>query len=107
MAHYTPEGRLMVEIEVWCGQRDYLCFRCNAGTFLSYDATRFVSGLPKGFSDLLILRSDGRACFVETKIHPRKPTKEQLNFIQAVKNHGFRAGVAYNLQEAIDIIEGE
>jgi len=53
---------------------------------------------------LLILKPNGVACFVETKVHPRKPTPEQLRFIDAVKKLGYRAGVAYTLEEAIAII---
>ena len=103
----TPESRLMAQVMIWCGERGYLSFRCNAGTFISADGSRYVKGLPQGFSDILILRNDGKACFVETKIHPRKPTKQQLDFIAAVKKYGYRAGVAYSLEEAIKIIEGD
>ena len=106
-SHTTPEGRLMVSVEIWCGEHGHLCFRCNAGTFISSDGLRYVQGLPEGFSDLLVLRDDGVACFVETKIHPRKPTQKQMNFIAAVRSRGYRAGVAYSLEEAISIIEGK
>lgn len=94
----------MQEIAIWCGKNGFLSFRCNAGTFLSTDGSRFVVGLPKGFSDLLILKPNGVACFVETKVHPRKPTPEQLRFIDAVRKLGYRAGVAYTLEEAKAII---
>lgn len=106
-SHDTPEGRLMQTIAIWCGERGYMSFRCNAGTFLSADGSRYVVGLPRGFSDMLILKPGGQAAFVETKIHPRKPTDEQVRFISAVRSYGFRAGVAYSLEDAKKIIEGE
>lgn len=106
-SHTTPEGKLMVEVMIWCGEHGHKCFRCNAGSFLSYDGMRHVEGLPEGFSDLLVLRNDGKACLVETKIHPKKPTPAQVRFIESVKKDGYRAGVAYSLEEAIKIINGE
>lgn len=105
-SHQTPEGRLMQEVGIWCGAQGYLSFRCNAGTFMSADGTRYVRGLPEGFSDILVLKPGGEACFIETKIHPRKPTPQQLKFIAAVRKLGYRAGVAYNLEEAKEIIDG-
>lgn len=100
----TPEHNLGQSIRIWCGERGYLAWHCNVGTFLTTDGRYVPSGLPRGFSDLLILTPHG-ACFVETKIHPRKPTQAQLDFIQAVRKLGYRAGVAYTLDEAIAIIE--
>lgn len=96
----------MQSVAIWCGERGYMSFRCNAGTFISPDGSRYVTGLPKGFSDMLILKPGGEACFVETKIHPRKPTEEQVRFIEAVRAMGFKAGVAYDLEDAKRIIEG-
>lgn len=103
----TPEKRLMQEIELWCGGKDYLCFHCNVGTFYTKEGIPIRTGLPNGFPDLLVFRNDGIACLVETKVHPRKPTADQLRFIEVIRRHGFRAGVAYSLDEAISIIEGE
>lgn len=102
-----PEHRLMNEVCIWCGSNGYLSFRTNAGTFLSADGSHYVKGLPQGFPDLLILRPDGKACFVETKIHPRKATPEQERFIALVKSMGYRAGVAYTVDDARKIIEDD
>lgn len=63
------------------------------------------SGIPEGFPDLMVLRSDGKACFVETKIHPRKPTKIQLQRQELLRSLGYRAGTAYTVDEAMEIIE--
>lgn len=121
----TPEHALMNSISIWCGEHDYLCFRINVGLFYTErKATgtdedwiqigtglrkcyqQISTGVPKGFSDLFILKDNGHVCFVETKVHPRKATDEQVRFIEAVRKRGFRAGVAYTLEEAIEIIDG-
>ena len=103
----TPESALMAKIALLAGSLGYMCFRCNAGTFLSADGTRYVKGLPEGFSDMLILKPNGEACFIETKVKPRKPTKQQINFINTVRSYGFRAGVAYTVDEARRIMDGD
>ena len=101
----TPEHNLGQQIRIWCGEHGYLAWHCNVGTLLTQDGRYVPTGLPEGFSDLLILTAHG-ACFVETKIHPRKPTQQQIDFIDSVKKLGYHAGVAYSLDEAIKIIEG-
>lgn len=61
----------------------------------------FRTGLPVGFPDLLIIKDNGQVAFCETKIHPRKPTQEQLNFIENLKIRGFNAFVAYDINEFV------
>ena len=77
-------------------------FRTNAGTVRLPNGKMF-HGLPKGFSDIMFIRKDGQACFIETKVAPNKPTPEQLAFIEKMQKLGCRAGVAYSLVEAVDI----
>jgi hypothetical protein len=52
--------------------------------------------------DLTIITDDGRVIFCETKIHPRKPTQEQINFINMLNTRGIKAFVAYSLEEFIE-----
>jgi hypothetical protein len=77
-------------------------FRTNAGSYYTRDGQR-VSGLPKGFPDVLFIRPDGQACFVETKVKPNKATPEQSVFIDKMIALGCRAGVAYTVDEAMEI----
>jgi hypothetical protein len=98
----TPEHRLQNEIKLWCGEHNIICLRINVGKVKTVDGRWFDTGLPVGFSDLLLLSADGKATFVETKIKPRKPTEQQIQFIQLMKNRGFNAFVAYSLQEFIE-----
>lgn len=86
--------------------QEYGCktFRVNVGKVKMQDGRWFETGLPKGFSDVLVVRGDGKTCFVETKLHPRKPTKEQARFMLAMIKHGCPSGVAYTVEEAVEII---
>lgn len=101
----TPEQRLTKEIMLFCSQQNWLCFHINVGKgyLIKPDGSKsyFQTGLPKGASDLWILTDDGKLIFCETKIHPRKPTPDQLNFISQMRARGFNAFVAYSLQEFI------
>lgn len=80
-------------------------FRVNVGTARTQDGRYFNLGLPKGFSDLLCIRQDGRAVFIECKVKPNKPTKEQCNFILAMIEQGCAAGIAFSVDEAKRIVE--
>ena len=67
--------------------------------------------MPKGFSDLfgILPASKTRSgyavpVFIETKVHPNKPSKEQIEFLQEKCAEGCAAGVAYNLTEAWGLI---
>lgn len=99
----TKEHRLMNEIRLWCGQHDWLCFRCNVGTHLLADGTYFNTGLPVGFPDLMALSNDGRVVFCECKVKPNKASVEQLEFIKTVKDRSFRAGVCYSVEDFISL----
>lgn len=100
----TPEHRLMNEVRLWCGKHDMLCFRCNVGTYLLANGTYMDTGLPVGFPDLLVLTDKGEAVFVECKVKPNKPTKEQLEFLNNVKRRGFKGGVVYGIEDFINLV---
>lgn len=90
---------------LWCGQHDWLCFHTNVGKVQMIDGRYFDTGLPKGWPDLMILTNKGETIFCETKIHPRKPTKEQINTIEVLQKRGFLAFVCYSLGEFIEVVE--
>lgn len=103
----TPEQKLDKEIMIYCGKCGWLCFHTNVGSVMTADGRIFRTGLPKGFPDLLILMPNGETVFCETKIHPRKPTQEQINCINLLKSYGFLAFVAYSLEEFIQTLYKE
>ena len=95
------ESRLIYEIMCELGRRGAV-FRTNAGQFYTKGGQR-VSGLPKGFCDILFVGADGVACFVECKVPGGKLTPEQISFIERMQKLGARAGIAYSVEDALEI----
>ena len=81
-------------------------YRCNSGNVRLPNGKQF-RGMPKGFSDVMLIRPGGKACFVEIKVRPNAPTPEQLVFIEKMQGLGCLAGVAYSIDEALKICEIE
>jgi hypothetical protein len=67
---------------------------------------RKIELLPKGFSDLLFIGTDGTVAFIECKDDKGKLRPEQERFIATVKSYGHKAGVARSSEEALKIING-
>jgi Holliday junction resolvase len=78
----------------------YTVFRANVGKVKLADGRWFDTGLPQGFSDLFAVKN-GHIYFIEVKVKPKKPSAEQLNFIDRMIQQGCRAGVAYSVDEAV------
>ena len=102
----TKEHRLMDEIRLEAGRRGWLAFRMNVGTFYAPDGSHVSTGLPEGFPDLMVVMDGGKVGYIETKVHPRRPTEAQLRVQAALRAHGCPAGTAYTLDEALAILEG-
>lgn len=97
----TPEQYLDKQIMLWCGEHNWLCFHCNVGRVKTDDGRIFSTGLPTGFPDLLIITDTGKTIFCETKIKPRKPSSDQIKFINNLINRGHIAFVSYSINEFI------
>lgn len=82
-----------------------ICIRQNSGNFYAPDGRRVKCGIT-GMSDLLFI-GQGFVAFIEVKTDKGKPTPEQVNFIEAVRRLGHRAGIARSTEDAIKIIRGE
>ena len=95
------ESRLVYEIMQELGRHGAI-FRTNAGTHYTKDG-KPISGLPKGFTDLLFIGRDGRASFVECKTDKGKPTPEQVKFIEKMREHNCNAGIARSVADAVAI----
>ena len=67
---------------------------------------RPVIGCPKGTSDLLFI-GENKVAFIECKDDKGRPSEEQLNFIEAVRGLGHRAGIARSPEDAVEIIKKE
>jgi hypothetical protein len=97
-----PEKILSKQIQAVCGENNIICFDVNVGGGQLITGSYFRTGLPRGFSDLLLFTSNGKTAFIETKIKPRKPSQEQINFINTMKKRGFIAGVVYDINDFIN-----
>ena len=97
----TAESRLLYEVIREIGKYGAV-YRTNAGAALLPNGQTF-RGLPAGFADCMAILPGGKACFVEVKVKPNKPTKQQLVFIGKMQRLGCRAGVAYSVEDALKI----
>jgi hypothetical protein len=79
-------------------------YRCNSGSVALPNGKRF-NGMPKGFSDIMLIRADGVACFIECKTDKGRLTDEQARFIARMQGLNARAGVARSVDEAMNICE--
>lgn len=98
----TPEHKIMNEIRLWCGEHNILCFRCNVGKVRMVDGGWFDTGLPEGFSDLLILHK-GITYFVEVKTPTGKQRPDQMIFERTVREHGFTYLIARSVNDIMFI----
>jgi len=84
----------------WVGKKLH-----HAGQQVTLGDARFMPfGLCKGSSDLIGLTPDGLFLAVEVKTKTGRATKEQLNFIDQVRKHGGKAGIARSPKEALGIL---
>ena len=67
-------------------------------------ARMFTTGLCKGGSDIIGVAPDGRFMAIEVKTKTGKPSKEQLTFIDIIRNAGGIAGIARSPAEALELL---
>jgi hypothetical protein len=95
-----------------------LPFRTNSGEF--YQGTRIfskefqqdvlihlrrITGLPKGFSDLLFV-GDNTVAFIECKKPDGTIRPDQIRFLKQMQQLNHHVGVARNVNDALQIING-
>jgi len=95
------ESRLLFEVMQALGKHGAV-YRTNSG-MIRLSNGKYFKGLPEGFADVMLIRPDGVACFVETKVKPNKPTDKQVDFIEKMRRSNCLAGVAYSVSEALEI----
>jgi hypothetical protein len=100
----TPESRLKAQVELYLSKLGYIPLRLNVFQAFTRDGIPIRTGLPKGTSDMLAISPSGQAVFIETKVHPRKPTAEQLNFIEVMRKQGAIAGVVYSIDDLNELL---
>ncbi len=100
----TTESLIQNQIRVGLSKAGHTVFRANVGKVRTADGRYFVTGLPKGFPDLFGFRPDGRIFFIEVKNETGKLRPEQKIFIENIRKRGALAGVARNVEDAIEIV---
>lgn len=84
----------------------HACYQVDSGKKLTYKTRG--QGLEKGFPDLFGARKgDGKMFFVEVKIGKGKPSEDQIKFLEAAQDNNILNGVAWSLEQAIEIVNGK
>lgn len=100
------EANIQNDIWIALSQAGCLVWRNNTGVLKDKTGRPIKFGLCKGSSDLVGVAPDGRFLAVEVKTATGRIRPEQEAFIAAVKRNGGRAGIARNVQDALDIALG-
>ena len=97
------EHNIQNEIRLWCGRNNILCFRCNVGRVRTADGKWFDTGLPEGFSDLIIL-ANNTIYFCEVKNAHGRQREDQKRFQAIVESHGYKYILARTVNDVEEVI---
>ena len=102
----NPETILQNKIIVALCERGCFAVNHTVGNFFTQYGGRVSVG-NKGESDVWgVLPPHGKAFFVEVKLPGEKPRKDQLDFIEAMRDMGAIAGWCDSIEGAIKIVFG-
>lgn len=95
------EHSIQNAIRMKLSELGYCVFRVNVGRFKTQDGRWFDTGLPKGFSDLMVVK-DGRVYFLEVKTETGKASPEQLNFLAVMRDrYGCVTSIVRSVEDAV------
>ena len=80
-----------------------ICIRLQSGMFQTLDGRPVRIGL-NGLPDLMHLSFDGRVTFIECKNSTGRIRPEQIRFLAWLTDHGFTAGIARSVPDALHLI---
>lgn len=89
------ELNLQNECMLYASSRNLICYHFEAVSYQLPNGSYVNSNVPVGWPDLTIISDTGKIAFVELKIKPNKPTKEQLHYLNVLPN----ARLCYNLDD--------
>ena len=95
----TSETDIQSLVRLALSERGILNWRNNTGALKDKDGRLVRYGLFPGSSDIIGIMPDGRFLAIEVKKPGKKPTPEQLNFIEVIRRHGGIAGVVHSPEE--------
>lgn len=84
-----------------------MCWRNNTGVLPDRSGRPIHFGLCVGSSDIIAIAPDGVFVAVECKTAIGQPTDAQVRFLEAVRAHGGRSGIARSGNEAVAIALGQ
>lgn len=97
------EHNIQNKIRIWCGEHNILCFRCNVGKVKMENGQWFDTGLPEGFSDLIIL-TNKTIYFCEVKTKTGKQREAQIKFMNKIREYGYNYFVARSIEDVKEAI---
>ena len=100
----NTETALQNKIIVALNERGCFAVNHTVGDFYTRYGGRVSIGVP-GESDIWGHRPDGRAFYLEVKLPGETPRRNQLDFIEAMKQSGAIAGWCTSVNEALRIVE--
>lgn len=99
------EQAILQRIMLALSDAGHTVFRAQVGQFYTRDGRAVRTGLPVGFSDLFGITADRRPFFIEVKKPGGRIRLEQIRFLDAMRDAGALAGVAYSVEDAVAILE--
>lgn len=98
------EKEIQDQIRVALSDVGVIIWRNNTGIATYATGSKVRYGLCIGSSDLIGITRDGKFVAIEVKTPKGKLTKEQKNFLKAVKDMGGYSGVARSVEDALRIV---
>lgn len=78
--------------------------RQQSGIFYTEYGTRIKIGI-KGMSDILFIKNNGVPYWLEVKTAKGRPTKEQLKFLEIMKENNVDGGIVRSVDDALKLIK--
>ena len=97
------EQDIQAQIMMALSKAGCIVWRNNTGVLPDRRGIPVRFGLCVGSSDLIGIAPDGVFVAIEAKNSTGQPTTAQLRFIDAVRSHGGRAGIARSAEDAVKI----
>jgi len=97
------EHHIQAQIMMALSNAGCIVWRNNTGVLPDRRGIPVRFGLCVGSSDLIGIAPDGVFVAIEAKSALGQPTTAQLRFIDAVRSHGGRAGIARSAEDAVKI----
>ena len=104
MKNKVSEILLQKQICEWLNYNHCFVWRANSGLILlenKQGKRRAFRGGIKGCADIIGIRSGGQFLAIEVKIGRNKPTADQIEFLERIREMGGEAFVAYSLDDVI------